>query len=127
MHEHEAIARTYLTALGNKDLETALSLLAPDVELLDPLHGKASGKADVRIYCTALADRVRTCAFDIQTAAFSDGKGFLEYTCHLVLPDGKHVDLPAACVFEFAGDKIRALRSYHDPALAGPVWRPQRP
>jgi limonene-1,2-epoxide hydrolase len=126
VQSHEAIARTYLTALGNKEVETALDFLAPDVQLVDPLYGEVTGKADARIYCTSFVDRVRTCAYDVHTAAFCEGKGFLEYTCHMVLPDGSHVDLPAAAVFEFSGDRIQAVRSYHDPAPAAPIWRPRR-
>lgn len=127
MQQHEAIARTFLTALGNKEVETALALLAPDVELVDPLYGTVHGKADARVYYTSLADRVRTSAYDIHSAAFNDVTGVLEYTCHMVLPDGRHVDLPAATLFEFSGDKIQAVRSYHDPALTQPIWRPEQP
>lgn len=122
--------RGYVKALAEKDVEKALSFLAPEAEQATP-SGTFKGQADIRRYLRWLFETnselsVAETGIGIVTM---ENKAAFEHTLRGVIRD-RRWELPMVCTYRFAGDKIdRIVTVYDRLSLAKQVtkgWMAQR-
>ncbi len=118
--------RAFLAAAAARDYDTALPLLAEDVEYqnmpLPPVHGRDA----VRETLEALM-AMCTAAEWITHRELADGELVMNERTDRFELHGRWVDLPVAGVFEVRGGRITLWRDYFDlPTIMSAMEPPRR-
>lgn len=116
MTTHE-IARKWLVAFKNHDLETLLSLYDDNAEHFSPklkirqpeTNGMIKGKSAMRIWWKDAFDRLPSLSYKELTITANEDRAFMEYTRIVSGEENMNV----AEVLEIKGGLIVASRVYH--------------
>ncbi|VIO79596.1 hypothetical protein CI1B_79300 [Bradyrhizobium ivorense] len=116
-HDSERIYRLWDEALGNKDLEAALALYAPDASIESPLvqhlmqtnEGIVRGTEALRVFITRVFQTNPPQRRRFKQGFFSDGR-ILTWEYPRQSPDGDQMDLVE--VMEIADGLIQRHRVY---------------
>ncbi len=106
--------RAFLAALQAKDANKALSLVAEDGMWETP-DGVFNGKAEIKRYIDWLNKTTpdsKVTESGIKIIARGD-VGVIEHILSGTY-EGKKWQLPAVCIYEFAGDEIKSMRTFYD-------------
>jgi len=117
----EAVAKAYLTALGNADYEGLMSLFTTDAMVVSPLYGEQS--ADV-FYRNLLQDSQRSelTFLDVFTNTETN-KASLHFRYCWTMTDGAVVTFDCVDLFEFDADhRIKRLIIIYDTAGTRPAF-----
>lgn len=115
--DSETLARAWLDAFNEKDVEALLALYAencthtsPKIRVLHPeTAGLIVGKAQMRAWWLGALERLPTLRYEERQLTASADRAVLEYVRHAA----GEPPLPVAEVFEVREGKIAASRVYH--------------
>ena len=124
MHKKLLIER-YFKARATSDLHTFQELFAPDIEIYNAHFPVFKGMEGVKDYCNDFQQRISHCTFEIIDILQEEHKAMVEWIAQLTYKKGATVagfvvtrpftvELRGINRFDFADDKIRCLRIYHE-------------
>lgn len=122
MADRREMIRQFFRYADAGDLR-ALEFYTDNVELTYPKFGKAVGKDAVKTFITHMSGVFRKLQHDIDGLSFIEdgnriaveGREWGEMADGTPFPDGKISNGLFCNVYEFQGDRIRAVRIYTDP------------
>lgn len=109
---YEGIMHGFVEALGKRDIEKALSFCAEDAIWITP-EGMFNGKEDLRRYLTWSSRNTSAIRATGIEAIVQENRGAYEHVLEGT-SEGAKWEVLALCVYEFANDKIRSLRTVYD-------------
>jgi len=106
--------RAFLAALEAKNTNKALSMVAEDGMWETP-NGIFNGKAEIKRYIdwtNEMTPDSKITESGIKIIAWGD-VGVIEHILSGTY-EGKKWELPAVCIYEFAGKEIKSMRTFYD-------------
>ena len=117
--EHRALCHALFDAIEREDLDGMLACYAPDMVLWFNVTGQeVSGEDTVAAQIEGKKIQRRRTYDDRIINTFDDGF-VVQYTCNVVLHDGRHRALSACSVAEVHDGKIVRLSEYLDSSKFG--------
>ena len=109
-----SIMREFVKTMEDGDVEKTLAYFAEDGVWINP-NGTFRGKAELRRYMTVMYDQMKdTKVKECGNGIIAQGnKAFFEHEISSTM-QGKRATILAFCAYEFAGDKIKEVRTTFD-------------
>jgi uncharacterized protein (TIGR02246 family) len=111
------IMREFAKAMAAGDVDKTLAYFSEDAVVTNP-HGTYKGKEAIKRYLTAMSRNMK----DMKVTEAGNGiivqgdKGFFEHVISGMF-QGKKCEMLAMCAYEFAGDKVKNMRTVYDRLL----------
>jgi limonene-1,2-epoxide hydrolase len=106
------IMREFVKAMGENDIEKALSYLTDDADWVSP-NGTAKGKAELRRMLSSESMQNVTATESGNGIIAQGDKAFFEHILEATYR-GRKAKWLAMCAYEFQGDKIQHIRATFD-------------